>query len=102
MDSLWIESLNTVLDDSKRLCLTSGEIICLTPVMNFIFNMDSVAEASPATISRNGMLYYTTLEIIGVNSKSDSDPGQIVKSGTLSFNAFIQTYIDRLPDQLRL
>lgn len=89
MDSLWIESLNTVLDDSKRLCLTSGEIICLTPVMNMVFNMDSVAEASPATISRNGMLYYTTLDLLGVNSKSPTDPGQIVESGTVSLNAYI-------------
>lgn len=89
MDSLWIESLNTVLDDSKRLCLTSGEIICLTPVMNMVFNMDSVAEASPATISRNGMLYYTSLELSGVNSKSETDPGQIVEAGTVSLAAYI-------------
>ena len=102
MDSLWIESLNTVLDDSKRLCLTSGEIICLTPVMNMVFNMDSVAEASPATISRNGMLYYTSLEILGVSSKNETDPGSLVSSGTLTINAFIQSWIDRLPDQLRL
>ena len=89
MDSLWIESLNTVLDDSKRLCLTSGEIICLSPVMNLVFNMDSVAEASPATISRNGMLYYTSLDVLGVGSKSNIDPGQIVITGTLTLNAFI-------------
>lgn len=67
-----------------------------------VFNMDSVAEASPATISRNGMLYYTTLDLLGVNSKSKTDPGQIVESGTVSLNAYIQSFIDNLSDQLRL
>ena len=98
MDSLWIESLNTVLDDSKRLCLTSGEIICLTPVMNMVFNMDSVAEASPATISRNGMLYYTSLDILGVGSKQITECGQIVQSGTLTLQNFIDTWISRMCD----
>ena len=102
MDSLWIESLNTVLDDSKRLCLTSGEIICLTPVMNMVFNMDSVAEASPATISRNGMLYYTSLDILGVGSKQITECGQIVQSGTLTLQNFIDTWISRMCDQVRL
>ncbi|EFO63728.1 Dynein heavy chain [Giardia lamblia P15] len=57
VDTLWIESLNSVLDDSKILTLVNGERISFPKAVNFLFEANDLSQASPATVSRAGMIY---------------------------------------------
>lgn len=57
MDPEWIESMNTVMDDNKVLTLVSNERIPLSPSMRLILEVGDLRCATPATVSRGGVLF---------------------------------------------
>ena len=63
IDAVWIESMNTVMDDNKVLTLVSNERIPLSGAMRMVFEINSLKNATPATVSRAGILYINETDI---------------------------------------
>ena len=78
IDPMWIESLNTVMDDNKILTLASNERIAVTPEMRLIFEISNLRTATPATVSRAGILY--------------------INPGDLGWNPYVTSWVETRED----
>uniref|UniRef100_A0A3P9MIJ3 Dynein heavy chain hydrolytic ATP-binding dynein motor region domain-containing protein n=1 Tax=Oryzias latipes TaxID=8090 RepID=A0A3P9MIJ3_ORYLA len=90
IDPMWIESLNTVMDDNKVLTLASNERISLSPSMRLLFEISHLRAATPATVSRAGILYVNPQDI-GWN---DLNMPEVDRYGTVQPHTLIRQHLD--------
>ncbi len=101
VDAIWIENLNTVLDDNKVLTLANGDRILMTAAMKAFFEPENLANASPATVSRAGIIYVSDVEL-GWEPVMKSWLARRDQAEAVILQPLFEKYVNRMLDFIRL
>lgn len=63
IDHYWVENLNSILDENKKMNLPNGETINLSDGMCLMLETDNLSNVTPATISRCGLVFLSREEV---------------------------------------
>ncbi|KAJ1557345.1 Dynein heavy chain 10, axonemal, partial [Nowakowskiella sp. JEL0078] len=98
VDAVWVENMNSVMDDNKLLTLPNGERIRLQKHVALLFEVGDLQYASPATVSRCGMVYldpknlgYKPYYQKWVNHRTNKSEGELLMK---LFNKYIPASIE--------
>ena len=88
--------MNTVMDNNKQLCLINGDRIAMGQYHSMVFEVQDLAVASPATVSRAGMVYVDAADLgykpamnSWLQTTFDSDPVREF------FKGLFEKYVER-------
>jgi dynein heavy chain 1 len=103
VDPVWVESLNSVLDDNKALTLPNGERLKIPSSVRFLFEVDNLEHATPATVSRCGMIWVedTMLSPLDIfNYEMQCFRSKVIENSTMDSNnlKFQNIYADTLSE----
>lgn len=103
VDALWVENMNSVMDDNKLLTLNNGERIRLEKYCAMLFEVYDLQYASPATVSRCGMVYVDDKDLgyqpyyeRWAKSKQDVGENNINDTLIVLFNRYVDRCIARI------
>ena len=101
VDPEWIESMNTVMDDNKMLTLASNERIPLTKPMRLVLEVENLREASPATVSRNGIIFVNDTDIGWRPFVKSWIQGREIESEKSQLTKYFEAYVPKTMDWMK-
>ena len=57
IDYMWVEKLNSLLDENKKMSLPNGELIKVSNNVSIILEANNLKNVTPATVSRCGLIF---------------------------------------------